>query len=298
MPPPDDPDEPLDQKVARALNSACDALHGADNDYAKLLAMANAVESLVHLGDNGSGAINRLRDTAIANYGVTPAAAQTAIDRGMNDARMARSIRAISGNYNDYSFNRIDVRTDAIDDLVVTAFKKDDAIITATVEFAKDMAEGSTFVSHLKVLQLRPDPDEPNGDWITSCIIEPIDAEAKQNKEKQAQPDTQTKKAPKDKWRSSRLRKALLNALASNGTDINPFADGTKVRGVLLQTVRDEFSRAYPADGETEKLRRKATGEAWRRELKEFSNPEHPCIGVWEIESVKWVWLITQEFQS
>jgi RecA-family ATPase len=179
------------------------------------------------------------------------------------------------------------------------AVKRDDTgIITATVEFAKDMVEGSTFVSRLKVLQLRPDPDEPNGAWITSCVIEPIDAEGKQSTEKQAQPGTQAKKASKDKWRSSRLRKALLNALATNGTDINPFPDGTKVRGVLLQTVRYEFARAYPADGETEKLRRKATGEAWRRELKEFSKPEHPCVGVWEIESQKWVWLITQELQS
>jgi hypothetical protein len=162
------------------------------------------------------------------------------------------------------------------------------------------MAEGSTFVSRLKVLQLRPDPDEPNGDWITSCVIEPMDAEAKQNTQKQAQPGTKTQNAPKDKWRSSRLRKALLNALATSGTDINPFPDGPKLRGVLLQTVRDEFSRAYPADGETEKLRWKAIGEAWRRELKEFSNPEHPCIGVWESKGQKWVWawLITPELQS
>jgi len=106
MPPPEDApqdDESLDPEVARALNAACDALCNADNDYARLLAITNGVEALKNLGDDGSRAIERLRESAIKDFGMKAADVQIAIDQGVERTMVARATRRISGGRNQHN---------------------------------------------------------------------------------------------------------------------------------------------------------------------------------------------------
>ncbi len=105
-------------EAARALNTAIEKLREADNPYGQMLAITNGVESLEHVGDDGSGAIERLRDTAINGYGIAPADVQMAIDQGVERARMACSTRRISSGGHRYPFTRPDPIDYANDDLV------------------------------------------------------------------------------------------------------------------------------------------------------------------------------------
>jgi AAA domain len=49
------------------------------------------------------------------------------------------------------------------------------SVVTATVELAKDMGEGTTIASRLKVVELGPDQDE---DQITTCVVLPVEEAA------------------------------------------------------------------------------------------------------------------------
>jgi hypothetical protein len=60
-------------------------------------------------------------------------------------------------------------------DVQIKVTKDDDGVITANLELAKDLEEGATFLSRLKVVHLGDDPD---GDRITSCVIEAVDGDA------------------------------------------------------------------------------------------------------------------------
>jgi hypothetical protein len=55
---------------------------------------------------------------------------------------------------------------------VQIAVQKAAGNVVATVEFAKDMAEGTTFASRLEVIELGADQD---GDQITSCAVVPVE---------------------------------------------------------------------------------------------------------------------------
>jgi hypothetical protein len=60
-------------------------------------------------------------------------------------------------------------------DVQIKVTKDDDGVISAVLELAKDLEEGATFPSRLKVMHLGDDPD---GDRITSCVIDGVDGDA------------------------------------------------------------------------------------------------------------------------
>ena len=86
------------------------------------------------------------------------------------------------------------------------------------------------------------------GSQITS-LVDPIGA-ARDNR----QPER------RQRWAKSLrlLRQALMNVLVDYGREQRPFADGPLVRAVDIETVRQEFYRSYPAEGDGGKTGRPA----------------------------------------
>jgi hypothetical protein len=103
----------------------------------------------------------------------------------------------------------------------------------------------------------------------------------------------QTPKAAADSgWSKSLrlLRQTLMNMIADCGSEQRPYADGPIVRAVDIETIRAEFYKAYPADGDAkakQEVRRKAFG----RTVKDAQ--ARGLIGVREIGGTTFVWLAT-----
>jgi hypothetical protein len=76
-------------EIKRALNAARDALHEADNDNAKLLAVRDGAEALENIRANGS-AFDHLRDIGIS-HGIERTDVETIIDQGIVNARGTRT---------------------------------------------------------------------------------------------------------------------------------------------------------------------------------------------------------------
>jgi putative DNA primase/helicase len=104
----DDPDAPptRDADVALALNKARENLRKADNDLARLHAIRGGAEALERIGDDGSGAFDRLSELAINVYGVNADDVQKVLTLGIERAREARSSRRNGNDRQSYDAHR------------------------------------------------------------------------------------------------------------------------------------------------------------------------------------------------
>ena len=162
----------------------------------------------------------------------------------------------------------------------------DDDRVLAEVEYMKDGPANARFASWLKVIDVGIDDD---GDTITSCVIEPIEATAD---EPDALPGKKLKTKKDVVWEKSTLRRAMMAVLADVGRDIRPFPDGPLVRAVDQEIVRGEFYRRFPADGDAAAkmdTRRKAFKRDVQRAISENQ------IAAREFDKVMFLWFGQRE---
>lgn len=127
---------------------------------------------------------------------------------------------------------QIAVRRDATDNIV------------AEIELSKDGETGLQFVSRLKVVEIGSDQD---GDPITSCVIEALDAPA-------AAPRVPAKGRISD---IEMIKRAIVDAYGrlADGVDASPGLDGALVRKVPVDKLRDEIkSRGFLEMDDDDKL--------------------------------------------
>jgi hypothetical protein len=86
------------------------------------------------------------------------------------------------------------------------------------------------------------------------------------------------------------LRQVLMTMLVDAGTEVTPFADGPTVRAVNIETVRGEFYKQYPADGD-EKQKAETRRKAFGRAIKD-AQAKH-LVALREINNVQLIWLAT-----
>jgi hypothetical protein len=86
------------------------------------------------------------------------------------------------------------------------------------------------------------------------------------------------------------LRQVLMAMLVDAGTEVTPFADGPTVRAVNVETVRAEFYKQYPADGD-EKQKKEARKKAFGRAIKD-AQAKH-LVALREINNVQLIWPAT-----
>jgi AAA domain-containing protein len=122
-------------------------------------------------------------------------------------------------------------------DIQIAVRRDADDNIVAELELAKDGETGLTFLSRLKVVEIGFDQD---GDPITSCIIEPVEAS-----------EAVTAGARKA-WSKSLVifKRALDSALCDAGKLTRPRGDMPEVRAVDQEAVRTEFHRLYLTRGD------------------------------------------------
>jgi hypothetical protein len=159
-------------------------------------------------------------------------------------------------------------------DVQISVRKDAAGIVTATVELAKDMAEGTIFASRLELEEIGTDPD---GDRTTSCVVVPVQAD---NKAPKAEPKAREPASVKQ------FRAAFTEALDASGQAIVVRAGSPTVRAVEVPTVRAEFDRRY-ATGDTDTRKRadaqrKAFGRAMEKLASEFST----CVK----NDREWIW--------
>jgi hypothetical protein len=148
---------------------------------------------------------------------------------------------------------------------VQIAVKKDGAgNVIATVELAKDMAEGATFASRLEVVDLGTDQD---GDPVTSCVVVPVEGV------------TTTKPLPKGHSMSKAAKtalRALQQAIDELGA-VPPASNHipTKVKTVTFEQWRDYAYRLGISTGEE-----RAQRLAFQRASENLIGGEH--VGVWD----------------
>jgi hypothetical protein len=150
-------------------------------------------------------------------------------------------------------------QTGAVD--VQISVKKDEGagIVTATVDLAKDMAEGATFASKLTVVELGTDPD---GDPITSCVVEPVEAEPEAENQAQRRGKKQGKKRDRLPKKAQIALRALREAADELGAE--PPASNhipPKVKTVTVDQWRQYAYARGISDGE-ERAQQKAFKEA------------------------------------
>jgi hypothetical protein len=146
-------------------------------------------------------------------------------------------------------------QTGAVD--VQISVKKDEGtgIVTATVDLAKDMAEGATFASKLTVVELGTDPD---GDPITSCVIEPVEAEP--------EAENQAQRRGKKRDRLPKKAQIALRALREAADELGAEPPASNHIPPKVKTVTVDQWRQYAyargiSDGE-ERAKQKAFKEA------------------------------------
>jgi hypothetical protein len=100
--------------------------------------------------------------------------------------------------------------------------------------------------------------------------------------------------AAKDRWTkpTRRLRQVLMAILADHGSQHQPYADGPTVRACDLESVRQEFYRQYPADGD-EKQKAETRRQAFHRAV--TAAQDASLIAVHELNGVQLVWLTKPE---
>jgi hypothetical protein len=139
-------------------------------------------------------------------------------------------------------------------DVQISVKKDADGNIIATVEFAKDMVEGTVVGSRLEVVSLGADQD---GDPITSCAVVPV----------QVSTAPEPKKKPKETKIVRTFRVAFAEALDNFGETIRVCGDGPEVKAVNLQKVREEFKRRYITGESDPEKQTDTANRAFRRTL-------------------------------
>jgi hypothetical protein len=123
----------------------------------------------------------------------------------------------------------------------------------------------------------------------TTCVVE----------WKADRPPSEASVAAKDRWpKSLRIFKAAVETTISNhGKPVRPYGsndprkdDDLTVRAVPLDTVRFEFSAAYPAEGSDAKARAHAKKMAFARAVKQARDKELICSR--EINGIDYLWLV------
>jgi hypothetical protein len=138
-------------------------------------------------------------------------------------------------------------------DVQISVKKDADSNIIATVEFAKDMAEGAVIGSRLEVVELGEDQD---GDQITSCAV--MSAQVSSVPEPKKLRETKTIKT---------FRDAFTEALDSFGETIRVRGDGPSVKAVDVQKVREEFKRRHATGEDDPEKQADTANRAFRRTL-------------------------------
>jgi AAA domain len=138
-------------------------------------------------------------------------------------------------------------------------------------------ASGEEFPLRTKVVDMGVDED---GESITTLVVDWTEVE-------------QTSKAKDQdaKWTKSLrlLRRTLMGVLADHGSERQPYPDGPVMRCVNVDIVRNEFYRAYPAEG-GEQAKQAARQRAFHRAIHKARDDD--LIGVREIDEITYVWLI------
>lgn len=96
---------------------------------------------------------------------------------------------------------------------------------------------------------------------------------------------------PKEIWpRALRVFRDALVAALERGTPRPAFGSGPTVRAVDRETVRTEFVRRFPAEGDTEEKRQANTRQAFKRGL-DYARARH-LVGIENEGKATWIWLI------
>ena len=100
-----------------------------------------------------------------------------------------------------------------------------------------------------------------------------------------------SQKPTKERWPPSLvvLRDALVDVVGREGKDQRPFADSPVVKAADRESVREEFHRRYPAEGDTEERRQEARKKAFTRSL--TNAHARKMIGVTVIDGKTVMWL-------
>jgi hypothetical protein len=84
------------------------------------------------------------------------------------------------------------------------------------------------------------------------------------------------------------LRQMLMTMMADHGVDATPFLDGSVVRAVDVELVRNEFYRQYPADGD-ERQKASARRQAFYRAVKDAQ--AKGLVTTREVEGIQLIWV-------
>ncbi|WP_347264456.1 bifunctional DNA primase/polymerase [Nitrobacter sp.] len=120
------------------------------------------------------------------------------------------------------------------------------------------------------------------GDGETTCIID----------WKQGAQEGRRATDQRERWpRSTKILKAaLVEALNNEGVERDPFGDGKmKVKTVATASVRAEFMKRYPADGDEPNKQAEAKRKAFRRSME--TALDRDLIGSREIAGIDHLWL-------
>ena len=142
--------------------------------------------------------------------------------------------------------------------------------------------EGWTAPFDLRFVELGKDEDgEPYG----ACYVEPGEAESC---------DIITMPKPKPLPRAARAYIDALHIVAGgNGKKVRPFgSEGPEVNAADRELVRDEFYRAWPADGDDDKAKKNAKRQAFGRG--EAEAIERRRIATREFGDAQLVWLLAE----
>jgi hypothetical protein len=160
-------------------------------------------------------------------------------------------------------------------DVQISMKKDSTGNIVATVEYAKDMAEGTVIGSRLEVVELGVDQD---GDPITSCHVVPSTVEA----------DAATAETTRETDAVKTFRAAFTEAIDVYGEQVRMRGDGPEVRAIEVKRVREEFERrCLTGEGDPTKLRA-AASKAFRRAIKKL--PRQFANANWGDR--EWIWRV------
>lgn len=123
---------------------------------------------------------------------------------------------------------------------------------------------------------------DEDGDEITTCVVRFLDGPVPRN-------------ASGAVWnRLQDLRQAVDVGLGISRQKLRPFgADGPLVEATPLDTVRMEFYRAYPAEGDDQHQRKDARRKAFWRKLGKAK--ERGLVATRDIDGVDWIWFASSD---
>jgi hypothetical protein len=156
-------------------------------------------------------------------------------------------------------------------DVQISVKKDAQGIVAATVEFAKDMAEGATFVSRLKVVELGTDAD---GDPVTSCVVEPV--ETAQDKPAQ---DKSAKSKPKPLPKTAQI---ALRALSEAIDEVGAVPPASNHIPQKTKTVTDDQWREYAYRVGISTGEDRAKQQAFKRASEQLIGGEPPRAAMWD----------------